>query len=282
MISMLQPLIAGNAIRVFIEPISGAKYWRVLKKASDTFSGHDDQSAVLVYEGDEKVVVDASVAATPNGTMLFYRAYYWNGTAWVSSVSRSATPAATYEEHTTDTMSIVRERLEAFLLVEVERGNFLTDLGYIQVYTAPPSLDQNIRFPVVTITLENESPAERGIGENISGDEFDYPGMSWFDSEGWLAEVQLQITGWSLNSDERIELRKALRRFVAANLQVFDAYGMTMVNMSQSDVDAVNGEYGGTNIYQTIGNFSCLAPVRVGSNVNTTVADVISRSINNG
>ena len=55
MISMLQPLIAGNAIRVFIEPITGAKYWRVLKKASDTFSGHDDQSAVLVYEGDEKV-----------------------------------------------------------------------------------------------------------------------------------------------------------------------------------------------------------------------------------
>lgn len=282
MISMLQPLIAGNAIRVFIEPISGAKYWRVLKKASDTFSGHDDQSAVLVYEGDEKVVVDASVAATPNGTMLFYRAYYWNGTAWVDSVSRSATPAATYEEHTTDTMAIVRERLEAFLLVEVERGNFLTELGYIQVYTAPPSLDQNIRFPVVTITLENESPAERGIGENISGDEYDYPGMSWFDSEGWLADVQLQITGWSLNSDERIELRKALRRFVAANLQVFDAFGLSLVSMSQSDVDAVNGEYGGTNIYQTIGNFSCQAPVRVGSNVNTTVADVISRSINNG
>lgn len=282
MISMLQPLIAGNAIRIFIEPISGAKYWRVLKKASDNFSGHDDPSAVLVYEGDEKIVVDAQVASTPNGTLLFYRAYYWNGTAWVASASRSATPAATYEEHTTDTMSIVRERLEAFLLVEVERGNFLTDLGYIQVYTAPPSLDQNIRFPVVTITLENESPAERGIGESISGDEFDYPGMSWFDSEGWLADVQLQITGWSLNSDERIELRKALRRFVAANLQVFDAYGLTLISMSQSDVDAVNGEYGGTNIYQTIGNFSCQAPVRVGSNVNTTVADVISRSINNG
>ena len=171
MISMLQPLIAGNAIRIFIEPISGAKYWRVLKKASDNFSGHDDPSAVLVYEGDEKIVVDAQVASTPNGTLLFYRAYYWNGTAWVSSASRSATPAATYEEHTTDTMSIVRERLEAFLLVEVERGNFLTDLGYIQVYTAPPSLDQNVRFPVVTITLENESPAERGIGENISGDD---------------------------------------------------------------------------------------------------------------
>lgn len=282
MISMLQPLIAGNAIRIFIEPVTGAKYWRVLKKASDSFAGYDDPSAVIVYEGAERVVVDTDVASTPNGTILFYRAFYWDGLAWVASVSRSATPAATYEEQTTDTMTLVRERLEAFLVVEVERGNFLTDLGYIQVYTAPPSLDQNVRLPVVTLTLENESPADRGIGEDISGDEYDLQDSSWFDSEGWLADVQLQITGWALNSNERIELRKAIRRFVVANMPVFDAFGLVMVSISQNDVDAVNGEYGGTNIYQTVCNFSCQAPVRVGSNVDITVADVTSRSTNNG
>lgn len=280
---MLQPLIAGNAVRVFIEPLAGSAQWRILKKASDTFTGADDPSAVVVYQGDEKVIVDVDVNSTPNGMLLFYRAYYLTAAgAWVASASRSTTPAANYEEHTTDVMSLVRDRLQAFLTVEVERGNIMAqELGYVQVFTAPPSLERDMRFPLVTIGLDHEDPTDRGIGENISGDEFDADGLGWFDSDGWLANVQLTITAWSLNSDERIELRKALRRFVIANIPVFDSVGMVMVSLSVADNDAVNGEYGSTPIYQTMGTFTCVAPVRVGS-VQSSVTAVIFGGFTNG
>lgn len=274
MITMVQPLHAGNALRLFIEPPAGAVRWRVLRKGSDTFSGDpDDPSALVAYEGDERVVVDA--LSLPNDVMAFYRPFYQSESgAWTSGSTAYGTPASIYEEHATDVMWLVRSRLEAGLKVEVERGNLVHELGYVQVYTAPPSLEQNILFPLVTITLENESSSIRGIGENISGDEFDAIGFDWLESEGWLADVQLSVVGWSVNSDERIELRKAIRRVVLANLPVFAAHGIDQVNLSMSDNDAVNGEYGAP-VYQVMASFSCVAPVRVGGRVDA-ISEVIT------
>lgn len=265
-IAIVQPLHVGNALRLFIEPPAGAILWRILRKGSDTFTGHDDAGALLVYEGDERILVDAT--ALPNDVMAFYRPYYTtDGVAWTAGTTASGTPSAIYEEHSTDVMTLVRQRLESGLKVEVERGNLQNDLGYVQVYTAPPSLEQNLLFPLVTITLDDESSDIRAIGEDISGDEFDAIGFDWQESEGWLANVALAIVGWSLNSDERIELRKAIRRVVVANLPVFAAEGIDQVNLQMNDVDAVNGEYGAP-VYQVMANFSCIAPVRVGGRVD--------------
>ena len=267
MITMVQPLNIGNALRLFIEPPADAVRWRVLRKGSDTFSGDpEDPSALVAYEGDERVVVDA--AHLQNEVMAFYRPFYLSFAGiWTPGRTAYGTPASIYEEHTTDVMSLVRERLEAGLKVEVERGSLVHELGYVQVYTAPPSQEQNLLFPLVTITLSSESSDVRAVGETISGDEFDSIGFDWSESEGWLASVQLEITGWSLNSDERIELRRAIRRVVLANLPVFAAHGIDQVNLSMSDNDAVNGEYGAP-VYQVMASFSCVAPVRVGGRVD--------------
>lgn len=279
MITMVQPLPVGNALRLFLEPPAGAVIWRILRKGSDTFSGFDDPSALVVYEGDENVTVDAQFL--PNNVMAFYRPYYTaDGVTWTAGPTSYGTPQPTYEEHTTDALSLLRDRLEAGLKVEVERGNLVNDLGYLQVYTAPPSMDGDIRFPLVTLQLESESPAERAIGEDISGDEFDVVGFDYLDSEGWLAQVQISLCAWSLNPDERLELRKAIRRVIVANLAVFDDKGLSLVNVSFQDVDAVSGEYGAP-VYQVMGTFSCLAPVRVGGRT-PAIRDVISRSVNNG
>lgn len=261
---MAHPLPAGNAVRLFITPIAGAKYWRVLKKGSDDFTGETDSNALVAYEGDDRAFVDADVASLPNDQVIFYKSYYrMEDNTWLATASVSATPSATYEDASVDFMSFVRERLEAGMKVEVERGNFQADLGYIQVYTAPPSLEQGLRFPLLTISVESESPAERGIGEDIFGDEFDPIEDEFFDSEGWLANARLSITGWSLNSDERVELRKALRRVVIANLPVLSDKGFDQIDLSMSDVDAVSGEFEAP-IYQVNATLSCVAPVRVG------------------
>lgn len=267
MISIVQPLHIGNALRLFIEPPAGAVSWRILHKGSDTFLGPNDTSARIAYEGDERVIVD--VVALVNDVMAFYRPYYTSddGQTWTAGPTNYGTPKAIYEEYTADVMSLVRDRLEAGLMVEVKRGNLINELGYVQVYTAPPSLEQNLTFPLVTITLEDDDSNIRGIGEDISGDEFDQAGFDWLESEGWLADVQLTIVGWSVNSDERIEMRKAIRRIIIGNLPVFASKGIDQVNLQMKDNDAVNGEYGAP-IYQVIATFTCTAPTRVGGRVD--------------
>ena len=272
MISTIQNLYAGNALRLYLEPPTDAVAWRILRKGSDSFTDENDASAVVVYEGDDRVVVDAE--SLTNDQMAFYRPFYFNGLTWMSGPTNSGTPTAAYEDHSTDVLEFVRDRLERSLLTEVQRGNLTNELGYIQVYTAPPSLERDLRFPLVTIHLDSEGRGESGIGEDISGDLYDEFDGSVDQDEGWLANVQLSIIGWSLNSDERIQLRKALRRIVIANLPVFDSRGMIEIDLHQQDVDAVNGEYGAP-IYQVMNTFSCMAPVRVRERFDP-VGDVIT------
>ncbi len=189
----------------------------------------------------------------------------------------SGTPSATYADATTDVLSFLRERIESGLKVEVDRGNLINDLGYIQVFNAAPSLERDLKFPLVTIHMESEEPSIRGMGDEFA-DYFDSLDDEWVEVEGWLASVRLTVIGWSLNGDERIELRKALRRIVVGNLPVFASKGWQQIEFSQQDIDAVNGEYA-ANIYQVMNTFTCVAPVVITSGVDL-VRDISSRRSN--
>lgn len=271
MIHTVLPLPVGTALRLFLSPPTGALIWRILRKGADDFTGPDDTGAVTVYEGDEPCVLDTT--ALQNGVPVFYRPYYWISGAWTDGgATASGTPAASYADVSTDVHSLVRDRLQDGLAEEVSRGTLSNALGYIQVFSAPPQLSDDLRLPVVTVELESEDPAERAIGEDTTGDDFDGVHDFWDQDEGWLARVRLTITGWSLNPDERIALRQALRRLVVGNLPVFAAAGMQLVEFEQRHVDFLNGEFGAP-LYQTAGVFTCLAPVIVRSQVGT-VADV--------
>lgn len=276
MISMVQPLYVGNALRLFFEPPAGSVRWKVLRKGSDSFSGHDDPSAAVIYQGDERVIVDTQFLQ--NQVMAFYRPFYTSdGVTWTPGPTASGTPNAVYVETATDVVSVLRDRLEAGLKVEVERGNLQSELGYVQVYISTPSLEQDLRFPLVTIHLDDEAAAVWGVGDDITGDVFDPVEEEFEESEGWLSQVQCSVIGWSLNGDERDELRKAIRRIVMGNMQVFASHGWEQIELSQQHIDAVGGEYPAP-IFQSVGSFRCLAPARVGGPVGT-VKHVISRSI---
>lgn len=264
MIFTVRPLYSGNALQISLVPPSGATRWKLLRKGADNFTGVTDPDAYLAYEGTDVTVVDASFLQ--NGIPAFYRAYYWNGTAYTESATASGTPQATYDDASTDALSLVRDRIEAGIAVEVARGKLSPTQGFIQVLTAPPVADGGVQLPVITVHLTSEDPGERAIGELIDSDQFDSIAGTWTESEGWLAKVQIEVVGWSLNPDERIELRKALRRIVIANLAVFDAAGMLEISFSQQDIDAISGEYA-ANIFQSVGSFTCLAPVKVTNSV---------------
>jgi hypothetical protein len=263
MISTVLPLPVGNALRLFLEPPAGSLEWRILRKGTDTFTDQNDPNAVVAYQGTEPVVLDAQ--ALQNGVLTYYRAFYWNGSAWLVSATASGTPNPTYQDFSPDVLSIVRDRIDAGLQVEVARGALSPASGSISVLSAPPVFEDT-RWPVVTVHLLSEQPAERMLGEMFTDDVFDPVSGTGIESEGWLARTQLSIVGWTQNPDERIALRQALRRLLVMNLPVFDAAGLVQIDISQQDIDAVSGEYPAP-VYQTVGTFTCMAPVLVGDPV---------------
>lgn len=275
MLAMVQPLHVGNALRLFIEPPSNAISWRILRKTVNAFASEVDPTALIAYEGNDHVVLDTT--ALVNGVMAFYQPYYYDGAAWTAGAGNYGTPAANYTELTPDVLSILRERLEAGLLVEVQRGNLISALGYVQVINGAPTLEGDMQFPLVTVHMDSEEAGERGLGESFGDDFFDSPADLWREAEGWLANVRVTIVGWSLNADERIELRKAIRRILIGNLPTFDARGLIQVQVSQQDVDAVGGEYPAP-LFQVMTNFSCTVPVRVGGAVDP-ITDVTLESL---
>lgn len=269
MIAMIMPLAVGNALRVFLEPPAVATKWRLLRKAADTFTGPDDASAFLAYEGTDRIIVDA--ANLQNGAPQFYRAYYWDGVSWLASASAVGTANSTYEDCSTDVLETVRDRLTVGLIEEVRRKTVQPNAGLIRVLTAPP-VYEDTRWPMVSVHLMSEQPSVRAVGELVESDVFDTD--EWNEHEGWLAHVQLAIVGWHQNPDERIAMRKALRRIIVGNLPVFDAKGMLQIEFSQQDVDAVSGEYPAP-VYQAACTLTCLAPVVVRSKAGV-VTDVES------
>ncbi|WCD43980.1 hypothetical protein ECML606-1_000029 [Escherichia phage ECML-606-1] len=280
MITLILPQSCGNALQVFLQPPAGATAWQVLRlPRSGIKDDMSDPDALIVYEGDNIAFVDHHFLQ--NNVKYFYKAFYYVNGVWEPSNENYGTPMATYQDASTDTLQLLRDRLEAGLMVEVERKTLMNELGYIQVFTAPPQMENNLMLPCVTLSLESEEPSERFIGDTINVEYMDEADDMFTEQAGWLADVNISITGWSLNPDERLELRKAIRRVIIANLTVLADAGITLPKLSLSTEDAVSGEYD-SPMYLVTGNFNCTAPIRVGLKSDATIVDVITEVNPNG
>ncbi len=275
---MIVPLYVGNALKLYLSPPAAAEYWRILRKGTNDIADPDDPAAVVIYEGDLNAVTDTN--ALKNDVMMFYAIFYRVNGAWVAGNTSYGTPSASYVDYSTDVLGLVRDRLEAGLKVEVERGTILNDFGYIQVMTSPPVMNTNIGFPLVTLSLEEENPDVLGIGMDTTGSYDDLEDE--LDLAGVINTVRLAITGWSLNPDERLVLRQAIRRVILANTDVFAGHGLALPSLSLRNVDAVNGEYGDTPLFLVSGDFTCTAPVRVGAPNNALILDINVEALSNG
>lgn len=270
-ITLIQHLPAGTALRVFITPPAGVTKWRVLRKSADTFTGAADASAYVVTESDAVSIIDST--GLVNGSTYFYRAYDWNGTAWVDSgVTMTGTPIADYVDYSTDVVSILRERIAAGLAVEIQRGTLTHSEGKIPVLVASPTFEDT-KWPVVTLHVMNDADSTRFIGEIAEPDVFNADDFEWEGYEGWLSRVQLTIGGWSINPDGRQALRKAIKRILIANLPILDEQGMYEISVSQNDRDDFQSY--SAPVYQVLTQFSCLARSAV-SSVDGAVREVVS------
>jgi hypothetical protein len=259
-ISMITALPIGNAIRILIDPPAGALLWRVLRADGDSFSGESDPAATVVFQGTVISIVDADCLV--NGTHYTYGAFFYDGVQWSASDVAVCTPVASYEDKSTDVLSLVRDRIEVGLQNEVVLKALSPQSGFIEVRNAPPAFDDS-SWPIVTVHVISDGSGDRALGEDLVGDSVDPLTGNWGEEDGWLARVHLVIVGWSKNPDERIALRKVLRRLVIGNLPVFDAAGMTHIDFQQTDQDEM-GAYA-VPVYQSVCTFTCNAPAAVGT-----------------
>lgn len=271
MVVAVTPLPIGNALRVQLAPPDGAKLWNLLRNTTNVFPGPTDPQSTLVAQSTETVLYDA--AGLSNGTTYHYLAFYWDGVDWTpDATSMSGTPGFNYADASTDALTLLRDRLEVGIQNEVAMGNLTPGEnagGVIQVLTAPP-IFEDTPFPVVVVHLTVEAPAEHGIGEQIGTDGQDTENQ-WSETEGWLARTTIAVTGWALNPDVRISLRKALRRLVIGNLQIFNAAALREIDFSQEDQEDFTTY--NAPVYFTAGTFACFSPVAVSGQVRP-ISDV--------
>jgi hypothetical protein len=270
MISVLEPLPIGNAIRVLMTPSTGAVQWTLLRKLADDFAGVDDPAAVVIYSGSDTTSV-LDQASLVNGVPVYYKLYEYDGRNWNATPTLSATPQATDLDFAPDVQELVRARLELALRASVAAGTIAARAGYVPCLTASPEFDQK-RFPFVVVHQNVSRSDTRAIGERLGPDTYDACNNQFASPEGWWNRWVLDITALSLNPDERIALRKAVRAAVVGNLPVFDDVGMFDVDFSMSDSE--DFESYGVPVYMANGIFSCQAPVFL---ISTTQAirDVI-------
>lgn len=258
-IKMVFALPAGNAIQFSIAPPVGAAGYRILRRTVDTFSGPSDPAAdVLVDNAFDLGYID--IHNLINGQVYYYRVYYrrQDGT-WLEEFDRAeGTPRAYYAGDDLDPQTLVAERLKAGLAVEVQRNPKLAnpETGKIQVVLAPFVLENQAKFPIVSVHLEHDAPAERGIGEVLYPDRHNIPG-GWQEISGWLSRVTLSIVGVTQNPNQRVMLRRAIARIIKANFSVFYGRGLDQIDFTQRDADDFENN---TPLHMTMGSFTCIAP----------------------
>lgn len=252
----VEPLAAGNALRLHISPPAGTVSMRLLRNTTGAFSGPDDAGATLIWEGDgaaPTAVLDA--LGMVNGSTYHYRLFYGDGATWADA---SGIPLATYQEQGADALLVLMQRLSAGLAVEVARGVIQPPSGSVLVQNSPPLWDAT-PMPVVTVHLQAATQAERGIGELLA------PDLSlvetWQEGEGFLLRNQITVIAWSMNPDERIALRRAISRILTANLPIFEELGLQVAEWSQRDQEDMQTY--NAPIFQAVTEFSCLSALNV-------------------
>lgn len=259
MIWLVQSLSVGNALRILLSPPSNAARWRLLRRDVENFSGPDDPLALRVYEGTEKAVTD--FRGLLNAEQVFYQLYILVNGVWsASGPIASGVPGAPLVDLGLDVIDLLRDRLEDGFKVYVDRGEIRHDRGFVPVMKASPQVEE-APLPLVTVHLQNQNAEIRGVGEVSGLDHYDEDADLWLSVEGGFDRVTVTIVCWSINSDLRIIMRKALRAILQGNLSVFDAAGLITPSWSMQDMEDYQTYQ--VPMFQTICTFDCLAPASV-------------------
>jgi hypothetical protein len=273
MIALINSYSSGNAIGILLNPPSTAVKWRLLRNLTGIFA--DQDAATMIYEGNEERHI-TDIAALDNGVTVYYQPFYWDGSIWTTAQAKSAVPGLTFVNRTVDVLSLVRDRLDLGLNSLVARGDISHPNGIIPVLTASPQIEDAV-FPVITVHMTSDTDDTRFLGDTIHSD-ITNDDSTISDITGWLSQYTLEIVVWSLNGDERKQVRAAMKSVLQSNLMVFSANEMEEISLQFADQEDFQSYQ--CPMYMANCTMRCLAPsVVIGNdpaikNVITTVDPV--------
>lgn len=251
--NLLQPISCGNAVRLVVQPTGNETRWRLLRKETNVFTGHDDPAAFVVHDGASRFLTDARLLV--NGVAYHYALYGYAAGSWGVPVMASVVPEALFEDASVDPQELVRERVDVTLHSMIQRGLVQLSRSNVAVMSIP-FYTQGGELPVVTVLYGNGSATGHALGEQMSTDEFD--GSDFIGTQGWHESISLEVSAWSLNAQERNTIRKALQAVIAANLGIFAESGLMNFEV-QSVQDTEDTQSMNAPIYQTVIRVGCQA-----------------------
>ena len=223
MIDYLVPLLAGNGVKIYLNPPCDAILWNICRNLDGNFT---DRNTGRIYSGSNSVLFDVPLN---NGTLYYYKAYYFDGLAWsCGTPAKSVTPGLEFIDVSLDPQSIVRSRLDAGLNAMIAAGTLKHPRNTIAVLISSPQVDK-VSMPVVTVHLNSDVPDIQFIGGDLSG------GFSCMNT-GYLSAVTLEVVAWSnAGGDERKALRKAIKALTIANMEYYGSLGMLEIATGFTD-----------------------------------------------
>lgn len=255
MIQFIHAPSCGTAIRLALYTSPASTRWRLLRKQGSAPA--DETDGYLVHEGDRSGQLGTLLDTDDlvNGLEYSYQLFEYIDGWQASADPRSATPAYLVEPlyASPDFVGFVQRRLESALEAEVAGGLLGHTEGFIPVMIGYPAYE-SVRFPVVTVILEERRPQERGVGEIISQDLWD--GSVWSELEGWFDRSTLQIGVWAFNHSERRRLRDSVQRALMLNMPVMASVGYDQIEISERD--AQDFESYSAPVFQTLFSLSAL------------------------
>ncbi|MDR0529448.1 MAG: hypothetical protein LBG69_07570 [Zoogloeaceae bacterium] len=234
-----------------------------------------DTETKLIYEGDP-ISGLTDYVAIDNRRPYFYGAFYRVADSWSGGSVKSVTPSFLFRDMSSDVVGIVRDRLELGLRSYVERGEILHPSGGIPVLIASPLLEETT-LPVVTVHLQSDAEEQDFIGGDLGLSAYEAEDDVWRDVEGYLSRYRLTIIAWSLNADERLAMRRAVKAVLLANWVVFDAAEMKEISMTFSDHEDFQSY--AAPVYQAHCDFTCLAPSAVETDVPSVHAVISHKAV---
>mgnify|MGYP003964419849 FL=1 len=262
-LSLVKSYPVGNAIQIIFRPVLGASKSRLLRKQGFAAAAWNDPSATLIHEGTGPVVIDTD--GIVNGDTYIYRLFSLVRGDWVEDGSSlNGTAECLFDDESADVLTIIRDRLFLGFASLISNGVLTPDSGAISVLTAPPIVPE-VQMPVVTVHVRSDSSDEFGIGDEFLADSRMEDG-SWVEYPGFLSRYSIEIVCWSLNPDERIQMRQLIKALLLSNFSIFDNYGIVEINMSHSDSE--DFESYSSPVYQVVTTLSCLAPALIAGYVS--------------
>lgn len=258
-----KPLPAGNATRIILQPANEYEdpenvetAWKVLRRqAADPVDADDPAAFVVYYGGNEADLIDSELLV--NGVVYHYAVFPRANGTFQDPVRFNLTPARSQRIYGDEPFLLLRDRVAKYIDACVADGELNPPSGFVKTQVTPPIFEETA-WPVVTLSLITDRPEVRSIGDGIGGEARLSDGQWYEAGGGWLSRVQIAVTGWSKNGEERLLLRRVLKAAILGQMEVLDAAGLTNISVTVADHDELQ-QYP-VPVYCAVATVDFLAP----------------------